>query len=598
MTLLALLCASALGAGLIVPSGAGASQGQAIVNAAASQSGVPYCFDGGSPSGPTHGSGGSGCGGGTVGFDCSGLALYAVYQATGIVLPHGHGMESGHGGTPVARSELQPGDLVFFGGGSLANFEHVGIYAGNGTMWDADDYNVPVQIHTLAWVEHALPFDGAVRYWHEEGGGTVGEGSFVSHGGFVYRIAGGAPIYVSSWAAVGGPQPTTPLSDAEFAALPQYPRDGTFLNSSTGAVYRVAGGAPLVVSNWNAVGGPQPYVTVDEAAIDNAGGGAPWNHLRAYPADGTFLNTSTGAVYRVAGGAPLFVSNWDAVGGPQPYVTVDEWDVDNTANSAAHLRTYPADGTFLNSSTGAVYRVAGGAPLFVSQWSAVGGEQSYVTVDQWDIENAGATSAHLNLVPADGTFLNTSTGHVYRVAGGAPFAVSDWSVLGGVQPYVTVDEWDLEHLTNSAAHLDPTPSDGTAVEGLPSDTYWLFKSGLRSEVSPIAGATTVDDVGLEAFSGLESSPMPVQITPIPPTTELPSNATQIQPPAATHSVLASKSQKPPHGHSAFSRALAKCRNDKPRNRKRCEAQARKRYARKPKNATRIKKAGVHAQHAR
>jgi cell wall-associated NlpC family hydrolase len=153
------------------------SQGQAIVNAAASQKGVPYCFDGGNKAGPTHGAGGAGCGGSTVGFDCSGLALYAVYQATGIILPHGHGMQAVKGGRLISKqANLQPGDLVFFGGGSLANFEHVGIYAGGGKMWDANDFNVPVQEHSLAWEEHGLAFDGGVRYWSSGGGGATSGG--------------------------------------------------------------------------------------------------------------------------------------------------------------------------------------------------------------------------------------------------------------------------------------------------------------------------------------------------------------------------------------------------------------------------------------
>jgi hypothetical protein len=42
---------------------------------------------------------------------------------------------------------------------------HFGIYAGNGVMWDANDYNIPVQQHTLAWEESDLPFVGAMRYW-------------------------------------------------------------------------------------------------------------------------------------------------------------------------------------------------------------------------------------------------------------------------------------------------------------------------------------------------------------------------------------------------------------------------------------------------
>lgn len=144
---------------------AATTQGQASAEAAASQAGVAYCFDGGTTSGPTHGSGGAGCSGSTQGFDCSGLALYAVYQATGITLPHVAGQEATYGVTVISsESNLQPGDLVFFGGGSMANADHVGIYAGNGAMWDANDFNVPVQEHTLKWEEHALAFDGGVRY--------------------------------------------------------------------------------------------------------------------------------------------------------------------------------------------------------------------------------------------------------------------------------------------------------------------------------------------------------------------------------------------------------------------------------------------------
>jgi hypothetical protein len=273
------------------------------------------------------------------------------------------------------------------------------------------------------------------------GGGAPSDGSFVSNRGYVYRIAGGAPIYVSNWATVGGPQPTTPLSDAEFAALPRYPRDGTQLNGSGGGVFIVAGGAPLYLSTWDAIGGPQPGVGVDEAAIGNAGAGVPWDHLRAYPADGTLLGSSGGGVFIVAGGAPLYLSSWNAIGGPQPSTRIDEWDVQHTGDPAAHLRPYPADGTFLN----------------------------------------------------------TSSGRVYRVAGGAPFGVSSWSVFGGVQSYVTVDQWDVDHTADPAAHLKTTPIDGTVVEGLPSNAYWSFSGGLRSPASASSSAVGVDDVGLAEF---------------------------------------------------------------------------------------------------
>ena len=149
---------------------ADASQGQAIVEEAAKWAGTPYCWDGGNQNGPTGGTtdpeNGLRCGvggyepPGTAGFDCTGLTLYAVYQATGILLPHGVGQDTGHGGVPVARSELQPGDLVFFGP-TLASYTHAGVYAGNGEMWDAQNEYVPVQKHHLY-----SNYVGATRYWH------------------------------------------------------------------------------------------------------------------------------------------------------------------------------------------------------------------------------------------------------------------------------------------------------------------------------------------------------------------------------------------------------------------------------------------------
>jgi len=156
---------------LSIAASAGAYTGQAIVNAAASMHGKAYCFDGGTYTGPTHGDGGAGCNGSTRGFDCSGLALFAVYQGTGgaVRLSHKASSEAFHAGGQLIsnQSALEPGDLVFFGGGSLARAVHVAVYAGGGQVWVAEDYGIPVRLQTLRWIEHGLAFDGGVRYWHE-----------------------------------------------------------------------------------------------------------------------------------------------------------------------------------------------------------------------------------------------------------------------------------------------------------------------------------------------------------------------------------------------------------------------------------------------
>ena len=83
------------------------------------------------------------------------------------------------------------------------------------------------------------------------------QGEFVSQPGLpeVYRMAGGAPIYVSSWEDVGGPQPVNSL-EGEWTDTPL---DGTYLQGyTTNFVYRVAGGAPIYVTNWDHIGARRP----------------------------------------------------------------------------------------------------------------------------------------------------------------------------------------------------------------------------------------------------------------------------------------------------------------------------------------------------
>jgi cell wall-associated NlpC family hydrolase len=92
-----------------VPDSANASD---VVSIAMNYLGCPYVWAGSSPSG----------------FDCSGFVLY-VYRQVGVSLPHSSRMQYGCGES-VAKSELQPGDLVFFGD----PIHHVGIYVGDGNM--------------------------------------------------------------------------------------------------------------------------------------------------------------------------------------------------------------------------------------------------------------------------------------------------------------------------------------------------------------------------------------------------------------------------------------------------------------------------------
>lgn len=79
------------------------------------------------------------------GYDCSGLT-YSVYRQFGISLDR-DAADQARQGRPVARNDLQPGDLVFFDFGS--GIDHVGIYAGNGNMIDSPHTGAAVELVPL-----------------------------------------------------------------------------------------------------------------------------------------------------------------------------------------------------------------------------------------------------------------------------------------------------------------------------------------------------------------------------------------------------------------------------------------------------------------
>jgi murein DD-endopeptidase MepM/ murein hydrolase activator NlpD len=367
---------------------------------------------------------------------------------------------------------------------------------------------------------------------NNQDGGLPGDGAFVSHveTGMVYRIAGGAPIYVSNWSAYGGPQPVTPVNSAQLAQYRAVPADGTFINSvQDGAVYRIAGGAPIYVSTWSTYGGPQPTVGIDKWAIDNIT--HPAAHLRAVPADGTFVNSAQdGAVYRIAGGAPIYVSTWSTYGGPQPTVGIDKWAIDNATHPAAHLRALPADGTFVHSmQNGAVYRIAGGAPIYVSTWSTFGGPQPTVGIDKWAIDNPTHPAAHLRRTIANHTFVRVANGSrrglVTRAAGGGLLDLTACPPLGGCSGYVDVDEYGFDRYRER----NPRPVDGTVLRGLPSKRLWLIRGGRRYDAASGPGAVAVNDATIAAIPPPDAAGPPAVTATTP---EEPMAAAQPPAPAA------------------------------------------------------------------
>jgi cell wall-associated NlpC family hydrolase len=101
-----------------------------VLALAASFRGTPYRYGASGPSA----------------FDCSGFTAYVFRHATGRFLPHNAAAQYAVS-RKVSRSAVRPGDLIFFRNGG--GIYHVGIYAGNGMMWDAPHSGSTVGLHPV-----------------------------------------------------------------------------------------------------------------------------------------------------------------------------------------------------------------------------------------------------------------------------------------------------------------------------------------------------------------------------------------------------------------------------------------------------------------
>jgi cell wall-associated NlpC family hydrolase len=108
-------------------------QTAAVINIALAQQGKPYVWGG---TGPDV-------------FDCSGLMQWSWAQA-GVRIPRVAAAQQAWA-TPVPISQIQPGDLVFFGNPA----HHVGMYIGNGQMVDAPHTGAFVEVVPMWWSELA-----------------------------------------------------------------------------------------------------------------------------------------------------------------------------------------------------------------------------------------------------------------------------------------------------------------------------------------------------------------------------------------------------------------------------------------------------------
>ena len=122
--------------------------GEQMAAKALTYNGYPYVWGGASPS---------------TGFDCSGLVYY-IAQCFGYSIPHGSTSQYAYG-TYVEKSNLQPGDFVFFENTYTEGISHVGIYLGDGDFIHASSSETGVKISNLNEAYYINHYYGARRIY-------------------------------------------------------------------------------------------------------------------------------------------------------------------------------------------------------------------------------------------------------------------------------------------------------------------------------------------------------------------------------------------------------------------------------------------------
>ena len=190
---------------------------QQLVSRALGLLGVPYKWGGDAPE---------------SGLDCSGLVRHVFEDAAGMVLPR-RAIEMSRAGAPVGRTELQPGDLVFFNTLRRA-FSHVGIYIGDGRFVHAPSAGGKVRVEKISGGYWASRFNGGRRLL---------DGEDADHAGSALAAAGLPPAGAYASTASAGAAPSAGASaPGAPAPSPSAGLSSTIARASSAAASLAASG--------------------------------------------------------------------------------------------------------------------------------------------------------------------------------------------------------------------------------------------------------------------------------------------------------------------------------------------------------------------
>ena len=299
------------------------------------------------------------------------------------ILPASFVVNSNHRTTSVAPAlaQMHPYNIAgFIAAHSYTFYNQVG-----GTLnFVSRATRVAVAEQMLALAVHAnaamlMQFAQAIGHTEESPPHFV-DGTLLQNRGSIFVAAGGAPLFVTDWNRIGGFRPYINITDAQLRMMQRTPVDGTLVwESSTNTTYVFAGGAPLFISSMNISG--RPVTRVDFAALFATSGYL--RRVNQHPADGTLVwEAVTNTTYIFAGGAPLFVTNLDLIGGYRPSTQVDFLALFTPSSHLSRVRSHPIDGTFVTTMQGSIFRFTNGQAFRVNSWDEVGGIQHNTLVDE------------------------------------------------------------------------------------------------------------------------------------------------------------------------------------------------------------------------
>ena len=122
------------------------SSGNQVVDFAMQYVGYPYVYAGEGP----------------YAFDCSGFTKFVYQNTLGMDITHDM-FQQIKMGAPVNRSDLQPGDMVFFANTFRPGLSHNGIYIGNGQFVHAENESTGVKVSDINSDYYSSRWYGAVR---------------------------------------------------------------------------------------------------------------------------------------------------------------------------------------------------------------------------------------------------------------------------------------------------------------------------------------------------------------------------------------------------------------------------------------------------